>query len=118
MNISCKKAFSGFNHLFKCKSRFLEKKIYRKLINACILSTKVDEHPYAQICILNTKFYGLLDSEASVSILGKGSIVFIESNNIRIKPFKCKISTANGAKVQVLITKMLFEKLIFMLSPK
>ena len=65
--------------------------MYRQLVNASILSN-ADERPYANIKILGQSFFGLLDSGASVSVS------FIEANKLKLRPFKCKISTANGSK--------------------
>ena len=92
------KLISLTRKLVRCRSRFIKRKTQRKLLNCSIFSNNGDERPL----LLDTTFYGLLDSGASVSVLGKDSLSFIESNHLTIKPFKSKISTANGSNAPVL----------------
>lgn len=55
-----------------------------------------DPRPYAKISILGQIKFGLLDSGASVSILGKNSAELISSLGIKIKQLKSYIQTADG----------------------
>ena len=87
--------------IYKCRSRFLKRRTYRQLLNASILSNNGDERTYASKNILDHRLFGLLDSGSSVSVLGRGSLSFVESNNLKLRPFKSKIATAIGSKAAV-----------------
>lgn len=90
------------NKIRKGRERFKLRKTYRKLIESSLLSNTSDDRPFANIKILNETFYGLLDSGASVSVLGNDSLAFLERNQISLKSFKSFISTADGSKNDVL----------------
>ena len=72
------------------------------MIESSFLCNQEDERPFANIKILGTNLYGLLDSGASVSVLGKNSLHFIKQHNITLRPFRSCISTADGSKNTVL----------------
>ena len=63
---------------------------------------KNDERPYAEVEVGDTKLVGLLDSGASVSILGVGCRELVEKLKVPISRFYSTISTASGQSQTVL----------------
>lgn len=88
--------------ILNCRMRYQKRKRFRKIIESSALCNTFDERPFANIKILGENVRGLLDSGASVSVLGKNSLQFMERNNILLKSFKTFISTADGSKNSVL----------------
>lgn len=84
--------------IVKCRKRFKTRKFYRGLIESSSLCGQTDERPFANILISNENFFGLLDSGAGISALGRNCLNFIERNNITLQPFRASISTADGSK--------------------
>lgn len=89
-------------HIFNCRARFRKRKSYRKLIESSFLCNTSDDRPFANVKILDENCYGLLDSGASISVLGKNSLNFIERCKLQLKPFRSTISTADGSKNSIL----------------
>lgn len=85
-----------------CRNRYQKRKFYRKLIESSRLSDRVDERPFANVLIFNESLYGLLDSGASVSVLGKDSMKFVERHHLPIKSFISSVCTADGSKQKVI----------------
>ena len=83
------------------RKRFGKRKFFRKIIESVRICSGTDERPYAKIQILDESFLGLLDSGASVSVLGKNCLKFLEKHNILIKPFRSSISTADGSSQNI-----------------
>lgn len=87
------------------REKFAEKKRNRRL---AIETIKVadqkanDPRPYAQFSIGNVNLNGLLDTGASVSILGKGCRELIEKLKLCISPIFSVITTANGQEQRLL----------------
>lgn len=68
------------------------------MIESSSLCGQTDKRPFANILISNENFFGLLDSGAGISALGRNCLNFIERNNITLQPFRASISTADGSK--------------------
>ncbi|KAH8303053.1 hypothetical protein KR059_010889, partial [Drosophila kikkawai] len=61
-----------------------------------------DPRPYAEIQISGKTVRGLLDSGASVSLLGRGCRELLETLDITWKPYYAQVKTANGATQSIL----------------
>lgn len=61
-----------------------------------VVHLKNDPRPHAVVEILGNTFTGLLDSGASCTILGNGSIELMKQLGIKINPCKILIKTADG----------------------
>lgn len=77
--------------ILNCRMRYQKRKRFRKIIESSALCNTFDERPFANIKILGENVRGLLDSGASVSVLGKNSL-----------KFKTFISIADGSKNSIL----------------
>lgn len=78
----------------------------KKIFNECsstIIKCHVDKdpRPFINIVIAGKSFNALLDSGASVSILGRGSLEFLDQSNIKIKPLRSFVRTADGTANEV-----------------
>lgn len=79
-------------------------RLSRKLLAKSEISAfqhDVDSRPHAEVTVADQTFLGLLDSGASVSCLGKGGVERVASFNLKIKPIKTAVRTADGASQQV-----------------
>lgn len=79
-------------------------RLSRKLLAKSEISAfqhDVDSRPHASVTVADQTFLGLLDSGASVSCLGKGGVERVASFNLKIKPIKTAVRTADGASQQV-----------------
>ena len=110
-----KKIFSNFpsspknvspvvtSRILKARNRFKMRKSERKQITAAVSrSLGSDERPYAEVQVGDFKLVGLLDSGASVSILGKGCRELVEKLRAKIDRFYSSVSTASGESHTVL----------------
>lgn len=89
----------------RARQRFKLRKLQRHAIAASILDTPNDIRPYAEIKIFNENKIGLLDSGASISILGKGSLDLLNTFSIKYTPYNSTIKTASG-EPQAIIGKI------------
>lgn len=69
---NCRKNMSM--KIIKCRDRYRKRKGYSKILESTIIDENRDNRPYAKIRIGSTEIFGLLDSGASISVLGKNSI--------------------------------------------
>lgn len=81
-------------------------KIRRKIFGDCsstIIKNHInhDPRPFINITIAGKIFYALLDSGASVSILGKNSLEFLAQTKIPISQFRSFVRTADGTAIEV-----------------
>lgn len=65
-NVQCIK-----NKILKCRKRFNTRKKYRKIIESTKLIENGDDRPFVKVQILDNEFTALLDSGASVSVMGR-----------------------------------------------
>lgn len=88
------------------REKFAEKKRKRKsVIEAIKLADRksLDSRPYAEFVVDGkVRINGLLDTGASVSILGKGCRELLDELNLSIQPIFSVISTASGQKHRIL----------------
>lgn len=84
--------------ILKLLRRHKERQYLRKEILETIrvCDKREDPRPYAKIKIGETELRGLLDSGASVSLLGEGCREFVESLGVPIEPFFANVRTASG----------------------
>lgn len=91
--------------IIKVRQKFTERKNNRKLIVSSIgrasLETQ-DPRVFIEIEIDGRKVNGLLDSGASVSILGKNCRELIQDLNINIQPMMTNVKTASGQQHRIL----------------
>lgn len=94
--MECRRPIS--NRILKLRKKFGEKKQTMKLIIEAIRTAdcKTDPRAFAVIQIENTEITGLLDTGASVSLLGKNCREIIEKLGISFKPIFSVVSTAGG----------------------
>lgn len=90
------------NKILRCRKRYAKRKFYRNLIESSKLQEELDNRPFVKIKILNEDLTALLDSGASVSVLGKNSREFLQRNHLSLKPFSSYISTADGSRRNVI----------------
>lgn len=89
----------------RTRERFKEKKQtykdIRDTVNKCeAISDKisVDPRAFANIKIGNAEIRGLLDTGASISILGRNSENILNALDVKIKQFFSEVKTAGGSK--------------------
>lgn len=75
-------------------------KKYETLVVTCD-SPPGDNRPFAKVTINGDELKGLLDSGASVTILGKGGYKLVEKWRLKIFPVNVRISTADGTEQNV-----------------
>ena len=91
------------NRIQKARNRFERRKSERSQITAAVSrSLGSDERPYAEVQVGDLKLVGLLDSGASVSILGKGCRELVEKLRAKIDRFYSSVSTASGESHTIL----------------
>lgn len=108
----------------KCRERYKKRKFYGKILESTVIDDSNDERPYARIRLGNIEVFGLLDSGASVSVLGKGCGETISKLNLKVSQFNSSLKTADGNRqsiigyVEVPVTyKGLTREILFYLSP-
>lgn len=90
------------NRILKARERFRKRKEDRKLLSETFLDTNNDLRPYATIEMFGEKRNALLDSGASVSVIGNGSVELLDKLGIKYKIFNSNIKTACGSKQQII----------------
>lgn len=69
----------------------------KKYVSAAVISDDpLDERPYADVIIADIPIRGLLDSGASITVLGSGSEEFVEKSSVRFYHQPTLLSTASG----------------------
>lgn len=85
-------------YILKVRNDFIARKKQRQIIaesiNKCI--SEYDPRPYANILLEGKPFKGLLDSGATVCLLGKNCREIIEELGAKITGIFCKVRTATG----------------------
>lgn len=89
------------NRIIKARERFRKRREIRKSISETRLNTSNDLRPYATIEIFNRPMRALLDSGASVSVLGHGSLELLEQVNANYTTFNSQIKTACGSSQKI-----------------
>lgn len=80
----------------KCETRDALKNI--SVLKISDYSLKEDQRPYAKVEICDEEIYGLLDSGANVTILGKGAYERVRKWKLELVPIKLSVRTADGAE--------------------
>lgn len=91
------------NNVFKDRNRFYfrHRRAQKKLVVSSIISVEEDQRLYANISIAGISYKGLLDSGANVSILGKGSEVFLNHPSVKFHSLPSTVKTAGGETQRV-----------------
>lgn len=79
--------------------------VRHEIVSACFpkgLHHSSDPRPYAQVKIVGRKIFGLLDSGASISCLGAGSLEFVESLGLKWSKIPSAVNTADGSAQNIL----------------
>lgn len=93
-SVKCKNKAKRAVTYFKSKRRF-----FKNCISSLIkCSNDGDPRPYATITINSKTITGLLDSGATVSVLGRGAIALLEELGVKYKKVQSNITTADGTK--------------------
>lgn len=58
----------------KCRERYKKRRAFARIVETTVLDEVRDNRPYAKINLGTVELFGLLDSGASKSVLGKGSV--------------------------------------------
>ena len=91
--------------ILKCRERYKKRKQERSVLISTVKkisnSTK-DPRPYADVEILGNKLKGLLDSGASVCVLGRGSRELVGPVNEKISMCNTSVRTAGGSHHPIL----------------
>ena len=110
--------------ILKTRERFQRRKEDKQHLLATVIDINTDPRPYAKVSMGGKEVIGLLDSGASVSILGKDCISFINSIKMKIQPYKSNVKTADGnnqviiGRVNIPVTyKNSTENILFYLVP-
>lgn len=84
--------------ILKLRQRQKEHKKIRQILVESVqkYSDRPDPRPYATIRIKGEEINGLLDSGASVSILGKGCLEFVEKLQLDVTKYYTNVRTASG----------------------
>ncbi|KAI8119245.1 Transposon Tf2-6 polyprotein [Lucilia cuprina] len=99
--------------ILKLRRKFKERKRIRRFVVDSVKRADInknDPRVFVDVRIKGSLKKGLLDSGASVSILGKGCREFVEENEIHIYPMLTNVKTASGqqhsiiGKVKIFIT--------------
>ena len=101
------------NRIQKLRERHNKKrKLYKAVSAAKVNISSEDPRPYLTVNIFGTDWFGLLDSGASISCLGVGSLEYIKENKIPFKNFSSTLATADGQKQNIVgvITTPIFYK--------
>lgn len=108
----------------KCRDRFCKRRILRRMVASTTINETNDNRPYAKVILGSIEVFGLLDSGASVSVLGKDCLGTLSRLHMDYKPFRCSLKTADGVKQEVIgfteipVTyKNITKKITFYLSP-
>lgn len=110
--------------IIKCRERFRKRKAFAKSIEATCINDNQDSRPYAKIYLGELKLFGLLDSGASISVLGKGCNDLLKKLKIEFTPIFSSLKTADGGCQRVIgfaeipVTfKNVTRNILFYLSP-
>lgn len=90
--------------ILKARERYGRRREVRKNILSSIIGSSDDPRPYAKVIIENREMLGLLDSGASISILGKNCEEVVKLLKVQVQKFNSGVKTADG-KNQVIVGK-------------
>lgn len=74
---------------------------HKRIISSMVGGNKADSRPYAQIILWGKAMSGLLDSGASISVLGAGALQLLRDNGISYRLLKSSLKVANGTALPV-----------------
>ena len=86
----------------RTKKYWKNRRAIKGIISETILTTdSVDKRPYVSVLLNNIPYTGLLDSGASISVLGAGSETFLLNSGIKFHSLPSVIHTASGQTQRV-----------------
>ncbi|KAH8310117.1 hypothetical protein KR067_012856, partial [Drosophila pandora] len=89
--------------LYRFKARKKERQeVTRSVMSMTREGPKTHPRPYAMVKVAGRMMRGLLDSGASISLIGRGCRELVERLEIPWKPWHAKVRTANGSQQQIL----------------
>ncbi|KAI8116696.1 hypothetical protein CVS40_11281 [Lucilia cuprina] len=111
--------------ILKTRQRHKQLRSEHKLVESAIISGENgDIRPFAEVKIFGHKLRGLLDSGATISVLGCDSIEFLKDHNVQISDFRSEVKTASGSTMPIvgkIITDVTFndrsEPITFYICP-
>lgn len=80
----------------RCRVRYKNRKKIKKMIIDSIIESEVDGRMYANIELENEAVFGLLDSGASISVLGNECWELVKKIGAEVKEYKNQVRTADG----------------------
>lgn len=93
-----------YEYIRKLRNDFNNRKRNRRLLVEAVIrgGSEIDARPYAEVMIQGKTFSGLLDSGASVSLLGKDCREVVMDLGAEIINIFSKVSTASGQQYRIL----------------
>lgn len=89
------------NRILNTRLRHKIRVTTKKVIESTVLDEKGDGRPYAKVKIYEKELLGLLDSGASVTVLGTQSLELLKDLNVNYSVLDSTIGTAGGERKQV-----------------
>lgn len=86
----------------RARMRFKHRRTQRRSIESTMLDKKTDIRPYADIRLLGKDLKGLLDSGATISVLGKGALNLLKESNTSFSKCNSLVKTASGEPQNVI----------------
>ena len=93
------------NRIEKVRNRHHDLKKEYKLLNKTTISVEEigsDPRPFVKVQLFGETITALMDSGASISVLGRDSIELLENHNIKFKKLSSQVKTASGSSVPIL----------------
>lgn len=108
----------------KCRDRYRKRREFARIIESTVINEMKDNRPYAKVAFGPIEVFGLLDSGASISVLGKDCLQFLEKLQLKYTPIYTSLKTADGNKQNVIgfleidtLYNKISKKILFYLSP-
>lgn len=86
----------------KCRERFQKRKGFSKVLETAVLDEGKDNRPYAKVRLFDVEVFGLLDSGASISVMGKDCRALLEQFNLKYTKLSSSLKTADGGSQAVI----------------
>ena len=92
-------------HIKNLRERHKRLKKEYRMINKTVLNIDEigsDHRPFTNVVLFDESINGLMDSGASISVLGDNSLEFLQKHHIHMKPLFSVVKTANGASLPII----------------
>lgn len=86
----------------RARIRYKKRRLERKIIASTLLEKQEDIRPYASIILLGKSLKGLLDSGASISVLGNSSMELLKECKGDYLPYNSNVKVASGESQKII----------------